>query len=98
MDKNIKKLIEYPQEGILNKEIFKDEKTDISLFCMAKGKEISPHTSTKAGIVYVLEGEGVFNLEGKDIQMQKGVIIHMNENAVHSLKAEQNTSFLLILF
>jgi nitric oxide dioxygenase len=97
MDKRIKEMIEYPREGILSKEVFKNEKVDATLFCMAKATEIGEHTSTKHGIVFVLEGEGVFNLEGKDIKMKEGVIIYMGENAVHSLKAHENTSFLLVL-
>ena len=97
MNKNIKELIEYPQEGILSKEITKEGKQDVGLFCMVKGTEIDKHTSTKQGFVYVVEGNGVFNLEGKDIKMLPGVFIFMKENAVHSLKAEENTSFILSL-
>ena len=95
--KNIKEMIEYPSEGILSKEIVKNDKLDVSLFCMAAGNEISEHTSTKQGFVYVVEGKGIFNLEGKDIEMLPGVFIYMKNNAVHSLKAEENTAFLLAL-
>ncbi len=98
MIKDIKKLIEYPSEGILSKKIIDNEKTDATLFCMCSGARISEHTSTRPGIVYIIEGKGVFNLEGKDIKMQKNVFIFMKENSVHSLKANKNTSFLLILF
>ena len=94
---NINKLIEYPKEGVLSKEIIKDKKLNVTLFCMAKNTDISEHTSTKAGTVYVIEGDGIFNLQGKDIFMKPGVLIHMKENAVHSLKAIENTSFLLTL-
>jgi quercetin dioxygenase-like cupin family protein len=64
---------------------------------MAEGKEISEHTSSKEGSILVLEGDGIFNLEGKDIKMEKGVFIHMAANAKHSLKANKNTSFILTL-
>jgi len=98
INKNILELIEYPSEGILSKEIIKNEEVDIILFCMAAGKEISEHTSTSNGTVQVIEGDGTFNLEGKDIKMIPGVIIYMKANAVHSLKAEKETSFILTLF
>ena len=97
MNKDIKKLIEYPKEGILSKEIIRNKKIDITLFCMAKGTEIGEHTSTKQGFVYVAEGKGIFNLEGKEIKMQEGVFIFMEKNAVHSLRAEENTAFILTL-
>lgn len=96
--KNIKDIIEYPAEGILSKEILKTEKFDSTLFIMAKGTDMSGHTSTREGIVYVVEGNGTFILEGEDIAMTSGVFIHMKENAVHALKAEENTAFILTLF
>ncbi len=49
------------------------------------------------GTVHVLEGEGTFSLEGEDIEMKPGVVIFMEKNAVHSLKAHKNTCFLLTL-
>lgn len=97
MNEQIHKLIEYSKQGILSKVVIKSEKFNITLFCMAKGTAISEHTSVKSGFVYVVEGDGVFNLEGKDIIMSSGVLIQMNENAVHSLKAIENTSFVLVL-
>ncbi|EKD49813.1 MAG: nitric oxide dioxygenase [uncultured bacterium] len=97
MDKKINELIEYPQKGILSKSVAKNGKFDVTLFCMAKGTEISEHTSAKQGFVYVIEGNGVFNLEGKDITMSRGVFIDMKRSAVHSLKVDENTSFLLVL-
>ncbi len=97
MNKNIKELIEYPKNGVLSKEIIKNKRLDITLFCMVKDTEISEHTSTKSGTVYVIEGKGIFNLEGKAIEMKPGALIYMSENAVHSLKAEENTAFILTL-
>jgi nitric oxide dioxygenase len=97
LNKNILEMIEYPKQGVLSKEILREEKIDCTLFCMASGTEISEHTSTKQGIVYVIEGKGVFNLQGKNIEIKEGIFIYMKENAVHSLKAEENTSFLLVL-
>ena len=64
---------------------------------MAKGTELSEHTSTKQGFIYVVEGKGVFNLAGENITMLSGVLINMQDNVVHSLKVEENTSFLLSL-
>lgn len=93
----INELIEYPKKGILSKEVIKGDKLNITLFCMAKGTEISEHTSTKQGFVYVIEGKGNFNLAGQDIVMLGGVFIYMKENSVHSLRADKNTSFILVL-
>ena len=95
---NLYKEIEYPKNGVLSKIIIKSDNIDSTLFCLASKTEISEHTSTKNGLVLVLEGEGLFNLKGKDITMKPGVLIYMKKNAEHSLKAIKNTSFLLVLF
>lgn len=97
MIEKINELIEYPEKGILSKDIVKNSKLNVTLFCMAKGTEISEHTSTKQGFVYVIEGKGNFNLAGQDIAMLGGVFIYMKENSVHSLRADENTSFILAL-
>jgi quercetin dioxygenase-like cupin family protein len=95
--KNIRGMIEYPKEGILSKEFIKEGNVDVTLFCMSANSEISEHTSTKPGFVQIIEGKGIFNLEGEEIEMKPGVFIFMEENAKHSLKAEEDTSFLLSL-
>ena len=95
--KNINKLIDYPEDGIVSKELVKTDKNNVTLFCMGKGTEISDHTSTKEGFVFVVEGKGIFTLEGEEIAMLPGVFIFMKKDAVHSLKAEENTTFILSL-
>lgn len=97
MNKDVLGMIEYPNEGISSKVIAKFDELDITLFCMAKGTDISDHTSTRAGTVYVVEGDGIFNLEGEDVEMKSGVLIYMKKNAVHSIRANENTTFILTL-
>ena len=96
--KNIDKLIDYSKDGILSKVLINTKKNNITLFCMAKGTEISEHTSTKEGFIFVVEGKGTFNLEGEDIEMSPGIFIFMQKNAVHSVKAKENMTFILSLY
>ena len=95
--KNIKELIEYSKGGILSKVIFKDGKNDITLFCLGENTEIAEHTSNRQGFVFVLEGDGIFKLENEEIKMKKDVMIFLKKNVVHSIKANKNTSFILVL-
>ena len=94
---NLSPLISYSDGGITSKVILRTEKKNVTLFCMAKGTDISEHTASKEAFIMVLEGKGIFTLNEKNIVMEKGVYIHMEKNAPHSLKAEENMSFLLIL-
>jgi len=95
--KNIKELISYSKGGITSKELVRSDSLDVTLFCMAKGTKLSEHTSTKNGTIFVIEGKGTFNLKGNDIMMSPGVFISMKKNTIHSLKAIENTSFILTL-
>jgi quercetin dioxygenase-like cupin family protein len=95
--KNLKDLIQYPEGGIISKKVFDREGMDVTLFSMSAGTDISDHTSTKEGIVYVIDGRGTFVLEGKSIDMSPGVIIYLDKDAVHSLKADDDFSFILAL-
>ena len=94
---NVIKMVKYSKAGILSKELTKNSKQNLTLFCMAANTKMSEHTSTKGGFVFVLEGKGIFNLEGEDIPMAKGTLIYLRKNAKHSLKVEKNTAFLLSL-
>lgn len=91
------KLIDYTEEGITSKELIRTGMNNVTLFSMSRGTEMSEHTSSKEGFVYVLEGDGTFSLEGEDIKMAQGVLIYMKRNAKHSLSANKNTSFILSL-
>jgi len=95
--KDVSEMIDYSNGGIISKVIEKNDVGDVTLFSMSKGTDISTHTSTKAGYVYIVEGEGTFNLEGEEIPMKPGVLIFMSANAKHSLSAKEDTTFILIL-
>lgn len=90
-------LIEYPKQGILSKVLLKDNNSQYTLFCLAKGTEIEEHTSTRNAVVTVIEGKGTLTLEGKEIVLNPGVFVFMPANAPHALQAEENLAFLLTL-
>ena len=95
--KNVIEKIDYPKEGITSKVIEKNGFGDITLFCMGANTSMSEHTSARAGFVYVVEGKGTFTLESETMEMKPGVLISLEANAKHSLKAEEKTTFMLIL-
>lgn len=95
--KNVMDMISYPDGGITSKVVYSTNESNVTLFCMGKGTETTEHTSTKDGVILVLDGYGTFNLAGQEIKMVPGIVIFMDKNTVHSLKAIKNTSFILSL-
>jgi len=95
--KDLEKMMEFPKEGIFSKVLVKTDISNHTLMCLAKGSEISKHTSTREAAVTVLKGEGIFVLDGKKIKMKPGVFIFMPKNAPHSLNAKEDLAILLSL-
>lgn len=94
---NLTDLIQYPEQGILSKVLFKDENCQYTLFCLAKGTEIEEHTSTRNALVSVIEGEGILTLNGEKIALKTGVLILIPANAPHTLEAQENLALMLTL-
>jgi len=90
-------MMEFPKEGIFSKVLVKTGISNHTLMCLAKGSDISTHTSTSEAAVTVLKGKGTFVLNGKKIRMKPGVFIFMPKNAPHSLSADENLAILLSL-
>jgi nitric oxide dioxygenase len=95
--KDLEKMMEFPREGVFSKVLVKTDISNHTLMCLAKGSDISEHTSTREAAVTVLKGRGIFVLNGKKIKMKPGVFIFMPKNAPHSLSADENLAILLSL-
>ena len=90
-------LIEYPTSGILSQVLLKDNNSQYSLFCLAAGKEIKEHTSTRNAFITIVEGTGNLNLAGKDIALAPGVFVFMPANTPHAVQAQENMAFVVAL-
>lgn len=95
--KDLEKMMEFPKEGVFSKVLVKTNIANYALMCLAKGSDISEHTSTREAAVTVLKGKGTFVLKGKKIRMKPGVFIFMAKNAPHSLSASEDLAILLSL-
>lgn len=91
-------MMEFPKAGIFSKVLVKSATSNYTLMCLAKGSDISEHTSSREAAVTVLKGEGIFRLQGKRIKMRPGTFIFMPKNAPHSLSATKDLAILLSLF
>lgn len=95
--KNLYEAMEFPREGVFSKVLAKGDFSNHTLMCLAKGTDITEHTSTREAAVTILKGKGAFYLNGKKIRMEPGVFIFIPKNAPHSLSADEDLAFLLTL-
>lgn len=93
----LQKHLEYPEAGVLNKLLYKDDACQYSLFCLAANTEISEHTATRNATIQAIEGTGILTLNGEIITLEPGVFVFMAANAPHALEAKSNLAFILTL-
>lgn len=87
---------EYPEIGVRNKPLHKDEQTQHNLMCLAAGTTIAEHASPHNVTVTVVAGQGTLTLEGREIRLQPGVFVVMPAQAPHALQTTDSTlAFLL---
>ena len=95
--RSLHETMEFPREGVFSKVLAKGDVSNHTLMCLAKGTDISEHTSTREAAVTVIKGKGSFVLNGKKIKMEPGTFIFMPKDAPHSLRADEDLAFLLSL-
>lgn len=94
---NLEEVMKFSEKGIFSKVLAKTNISNHTLLCLAKGADMSEHTSTREAAVTVLKGKGTFILRRKKIKMRPGVFIFMPKNAPHSLSADEDLAILLSL-
>lgn len=95
--KNLMDAIEIPKEGILSTPIEDNEYFKSVLFMMPAEQYISPHTSTMASTIYVIQGKADFTLGEETHEIKPGDYFYMPPNYNHAVKAKEDFAFLLTL-
>src|SRR5436190_17889670 len=86
-----------PQDGILCRTMFQDEKVKVVLFGFAAGHDMSEHTASKPAMIHFLQGEANVTLGNNTHVVGAGAWMHMPSNLPHSIQAKTPTVMLLLL-
>ncbi|MBI3129614.1 MAG: cupin domain-containing protein [Candidatus Tectomicrobia bacterium] len=98
---NLGEMIHLIPGGISSRTVFKDERGQAILFCMAPGEELLEHTAAHPAAVHILEGSGTFEMEGGVHPAAPGALFHMPARLPHAVRAEpggKGLVFLLTMF
>ncbi len=88
---------EPPEEGILSRTVFQDERLKAVIFAFGQGQELSEHTAAKPAMLFFVKGDAKVGL-GDDAQdAQAGTWVHMPANLKHSIEARTPVVMLLVL-
>ena len=90
-------LPDIPEDSIVSRTIFSDDKSKVVLFGFAAGQELSEHTASRPAIIHFLEGEAELTLGEDAYQVAAGAWAHMPPHLPHSIVAKTRVVMLLTL-
>jgi quercetin dioxygenase-like cupin family protein len=88
--------IEYSPEGIISRQIVRNDAGRVTLFSFDEGQALSEHTAAFDEIIQVLEGEANVIIDGKENILLAGEAVIMPANVPHALKAVRKFKMILI--
>jgi quercetin dioxygenase-like cupin family protein len=88
--------IDYSPEGIISRQIVRNNAGKVTLFSFDDGQALSEHTAAFDEIIQVLEGEADVIINGKENILTAGEAMIMPANIPHALKAVKKFKMILI--
>jgi quercetin dioxygenase-like cupin family protein len=79
--------VQVPPGGILSRTIHEDERLSLVVFAFDAGQELSEHTSSRAAVIEVLDGEARVVLDGEASDVRAGAWIAMPPGMRHAIRA-----------
>lgn len=90
-------LIDYSKDGVVSKQVLKNDAGNITLFSFDKGQGLTEHTAPFDAVVQVLDGTVEIRIDGKPIRVKKGETIIMPAHVPHALQAVEQFKMLLTM-
>jgi quercetin dioxygenase-like cupin family protein len=89
--------LEIPDEGVLSKVLYRDERIRVVGFAFDTGQELTEHTAAVPVIVQVISGRFDFAVEGENTEIGSGSWMHLQAAVPHSVVALEPARLLLTL-
>lgn len=78
------------------KDIMSNDNGGVALLSFCEGQELSKHQAPAEVMVCVLEGDVVFTMADKPLNLHKGDFLLMGNGVSHSVKAQTDARIMLI--
>lgn len=86
-----------PEDGILTRQVFDDEKLRMVLFTFSAGQRLSEHTASTTALLHFVSGEATVTLGRDSIEAATGTLIRMEPGLAHSVVTKSPVIMLLVL-
>jgi len=96
---NVQNLVEEIQtDSITSRSFYKGDGINAILFAFDAGQELSEHTSSKAAILQIVNGDATITLGNDTHKVSTGAWIQMPPHLKHSVYADTSLKMLLLMF
>ena len=94
---SLEALVEYASDSIVSKTILDSSVGSLTLFAFDAGQNLSEHTSPYNAIVQIIDGSGIFTIDGDPLEVSVGEILIMPANVPHDVSAQKRFKMLLTM-
>jgi quercetin dioxygenase-like cupin family protein len=95
---DLHELVQFADRGIVSKTLVDTPGTNISLFALSTGQQMSGHASRWPATIHVVDGTGDIRIGETEYRGRPGSLYYMPAGTYHSLASTDNLVFLLSLF
>lgn len=83
--------------AVVSKVVHRDDLTNVTVFGLDSGQELTEHRAARPAIVQVVSGRLRFTVDGDEHDAGPGFWLHMPADAPHALVATEPTVMVLTL-
>lgn len=94
---NVTDLVEYQAGSVVSRKFIQKPAGSITAFAFDAGEGLSEHTAAYDAFVEVLEGEGVFRIDGVSHRVKAGEWLILPANHPHAVEAPVRFKMLLTM-
>ena len=88
---------EVPDDAILSRTFYKDDRLSAMVFSFAPGQELSEHTSAFPAVLHFLSGRARLTLGDDATTVEAGSWVRMEPRLPHSVVAETPVTLLILM-
>lgn len=89
--------IEYQTGAVVSRTLVDKQAGTVTLFSFDEGQGLSEHKAPFDALVYIIEGQVIITISGKQHNLSTGEMIVMPANEPHALKAVRKFKMLLVM-
>lgn len=86
-----------PDDAILSRTFYKDDRLSAMVFSFAPGQELSEHTSAFPAVLHFLSGRARLTLGDDETTAEAGTWVRMEPRLPHSVVAETPVVMMLLM-